>query len=149
MGSSPPNATAAKFGYPDSLLRAYRHWLVLVRPQQVTLGALVLVCTDPATAFSQISVRAFEELAQVTADLDAALAKAFSPDKLNYVMLMMVDPDVHFHVLPRYATARSFAGRDRTDKFWPKPVDLTQPVEADSALAAAVHAALTAAWRGN
>ena len=77
--ASSPNATAAKFGYPDSLLRAYRHWLALVRPQQATLGALVLVCTDPATAFSQISVRAFEELAQVTADLDAALARAFAP----------------------------------------------------------------------
>jgi len=27
-------------------------------------------------------------------------------------MLMMVDPDVHFHVLPRYAQSRSFAGRE-------------------------------------
>ena len=68
-----PNATAVKFGHPASLIREYRHWLVLARPQQVTLGALVLVCTDAARAFSQISVRAFEELAQVTADLDAAL----------------------------------------------------------------------------
>lgn len=145
--ASSPNATAAKFGYPDSLLRAYRHWLVLVRPQQATLGALVLVCTDPATAFSQISVRAFEELAQVTADLDAALAKAFAPDKLNYVMLMMVDPDVHFHVLPRYAAPRKVAGREIADRFWPKPVDLTQPVETDDTLAQAVHGALAGAWR--
>ena len=43
-------------------------------------------------------------------DLDTALAKTFAPDKLNYLMLMMVDPDVHFHVLPRYAAARAFAG---------------------------------------
>jgi diadenosine tetraphosphate (Ap4A) HIT family hydrolase len=144
---STPNATAAKFGHPGSLVRAYRHWLVLVRPQQVTLGALVLVCTDQATAFSQISVRAFEELAQVTVDLDTALARAFGPDKLNYVMLMMVDPDVHMHVLPRYAAPKSFAGREMTDRFWPKPIDLTQPVEADAELARSVHAALTAAWR--
>jgi diadenosine tetraphosphate (Ap4A) HIT family hydrolase len=144
---SSPNATAAKFGYPGALVRAYRHWLVLVRPQQATLGALVLVCTDPAKAFSQISVRAFEELAQVTVDLDAALAKAFAPDKLNYLMLMMVDPDVHFHVLPRYAAPRQFEGREMADRFWPKPVDLTQPVEADPALSQAVHRALVAAWR--
>lgn len=148
MGN-PPNATAAKFGFPSSLVRAYRHWLVLVRPQQVTLGALVLVCADPAKAFSQISVRAFEELAQVTADLDAALAKVFAPDKLNYLMLMMVDPDVHFHVLPRYAAPRQFVGRDMMDRFWPKPVDLTQPVDGDATLAAAVHDVLVAAWRKN
>lgn len=146
MGSA-PNATAAKFGYPDSLVRAYRHWLVLVRPQQVTLGALVLVCADPAKAFSQISVRAFEELAQVTADLDAALAQAFAPDKLNYLMLMMVDPDVHFHVLPRYAAPRQIEQRTMTDRFWPKPVDLTEPLEIDPGLSRAVHDALSTAWR--
>lgn len=147
MGSTPPNATAAKFGHPETLVRAYRHWLVLARPQQVTLRALVLVCTDAARAFSQISVQAFNELAQVTADLDAALAQALGPDKLNYLMLMMVDPDVHFHVLPRYAGPRSFAGREMVDRFWPKPVDLTQPVEPDAPLTAAVRDVLRAAWR--
>lgn len=147
MGSTTPNPTAAKFGHPATLVRGYRHWQVLVRPQQATLGALVLVCTDAAKAFSQISVRAFEELAQVTKDVDDALAKAFTPDKLNYLMLMMVDPDVHFHVLPRYAAPRAFAGRDMTDDFWPKPVDLTQPVAADADLTAAVRDALVQAWR--
>lgn len=147
MGSTPPNATAVKFGHPETLVCAYRHWQVLVRPQQVTLGALVLVCTDAARAFSQISGRAFEELAQVTADLDAALARAFTPDKLNYLMLMMVDPDVHFHVLPRYAAARSFAGREFKDGFWPKPVDLTQPVDIEANLTNAVRDALIGVWR--
>ena len=147
MGSTPPNATAAKFGHPETLVRSYRHWQVLVRPQQATLGALVLVCTDAATAFSQISVRAFEELAQVTIDLDTALTKVFAPDKLNYLMLMMVDPDVHFHVLPRYAAPRAFAGRDMKDAFWPKPVDLTQPVEVDANLTGAVRDALIGVWR--
>ena len=111
-----PNATAVKFGHPASLIRDYRHWLVLARPQQATLGALVLVCTDEAKAFSQISVRAFEELAQVTADLDAALTRCFRPDKLNYLMLMMVDPDVHFHVLPRSEGLElRFHARDMAD----------------------------------
>jgi diadenosine tetraphosphate (Ap4A) HIT family hydrolase len=142
-----PNATAAKFGHPTSLIREYRHWMVLARPQQATLGALVLVCGDAARAFSQISVRAFEELAQVTADLDAALTRCFKPDKLNYLMLMMVDPDVHFHVLPRYEGARDFAGRTHSDRFWPKPVDLTQPVEVDTGLSNAVRDALRATWR--
>jgi diadenosine tetraphosphate (Ap4A) HIT family hydrolase len=141
------NATAVKFGHPATVVREYRHWLVLARPQQATLGALVLVCTDSARAFSQISASAFAELAQVTADLDAALAKVFQPDKLNYLMLMMVDPDVHFHVLPRYQAPRDFAGRTHKDAFWPKPVDLAQPVEADAALAEAVRDALRAAWR--
>jgi len=36
-------------------------------------------------------------------------------------MLMMVDPDVHFHVLPRYENPREFGGRTHNDRFWPKP----------------------------
>ena len=36
------NPTIEKFGYPTTLIREYEHWLVLLRPEQVTLGSLVL-----------------------------------------------------------------------------------------------------------
>ena len=49
---------------------------------------------------------------------------AFACDKLNYLMLMMVDPDVHFHVLPRYAVEREFGGVRFTDPGWPKVPNL-------------------------
>jgi diadenosine tetraphosphate (Ap4A) HIT family hydrolase len=146
MTAAAPNATATKFGYPESLVAGYRHWLVLARPQQPTLGSLVLLCTDPARAFSQISPAAFAELGQVTADIDAALKAAFQPDKLNYLMLMMVDPDVHFHVLPRYEQPRQFSGRDFSDSFWPKPVDLTQPAMNESAMLAEIREHLRRHW---
>ena len=97
------NVTMEKFGYPATLVEEYNHWVVLVRPAQVTLGSLVLVCKDDAAAFSAISPEAFGELAQVTKDIEATLSAFRAYDKINYLMLMMVDPDVHFHVLPRYA----------------------------------------------
>jgi len=146
MSDASPNPTATKFGFPETLIASYTHWLVLARPQQPVLGAVVLLCRDEARSFSQIGTDAFTELAHVTADLEAALQTAFRPDKLNYLMLMMVDPDVHFHVLPRYQSARHFAGRDHVDAFWPRPVDLTQPVQADDALVAAVRGQLQAVW---
>ena len=39
-------------------------------------------------------------------------------------MLMMVDPHVHFHVLPRYAQTRVFDGVQFPDTGWPGPPDL-------------------------
>jgi hypothetical protein len=36
------NPTIEKFGWPGSLVHEFEHWLVLVRPAQVTLGSLVL-----------------------------------------------------------------------------------------------------------
>ena len=147
MTEPSPNQTATKFGYPDTVIASYRHWLVLARPQQPVLGSVVLLCRDDARSFAGISTDAFQELAQVTADLEQALKGAFQPDKLNYLMLMMVDPDVHFHVLPRYQSTRQFMGRDFSDAFWPKPVDLTQPVASDAALTEAVRDRLKTSWR--
>ena len=143
-----PNATMTKFGYPQTLVRDYAHWAVLLRPQQATLGALVLVCKDPATAFAEISAAAFAELQQVTRDIETGL-RAFRPyRKINYLMLMMVDPDVHFHVLPRYAETQEFDGTAYPDKGWPALPDLGAGVTPDEATLASLAAAVKAAWPG-
>ena len=57
------NQTMEKFGHPATLVRDLSHWCVLLRSQQATLGALVLVCKEDVEAFSQISQEAFAELA--------------------------------------------------------------------------------------
>jgi len=120
------NATARKFGHPQSLLASFDHWLVLLRPAQPTLGSLVLVCSDEARRFGEISPEAATELQRATARIETVLADAFANDKINYLMLMMVDPDVHFHVLPRYEAAREFAGSSFEDAAWPGPPDLSR-----------------------
>ena len=126
MSSSVLNETMLKFGAPETCLHAYSSWLVLLRPAQVTLGALVLVAREPVTAFSRLSEAGFTELAQVTHDVEMVLSHLFHYDKLNYLMLMMVDPHVHFHVIPRYAVARRYGGMDFSDNAWPGAPDLAQ-----------------------
>ena len=118
------NATMEKFGYPNTLVREYDHWVVLLRPQQVTLGALVLICKEDADTFSGVSGQAFSEMKEVTSVLEAGLKESFAYDKINYLMLMMVDPDVHFHILPRYSAARFLGQAEFTDPAWPGPPDL-------------------------
>ena len=36
------NPTIEKFGYPGTLIGETAHWVVLLRPAQVTLGSLVV-----------------------------------------------------------------------------------------------------------
>ena len=146
--SSQPNATMTKFGYPESLIRDYRRWVVLLRPHQTTLGALVLVCKDPVEAFGDVSAEAFAELQQVIGDIETALA-AFRPyQKINYLMLMMVDKDVHFHVLPRYQDEQDFEGTPYPDKGWPAVPELATGVKLDAAGLASVGAAVKDVWPG-
>jgi diadenosine tetraphosphate (Ap4A) HIT family hydrolase len=123
------NSTAEKFGYPDTLVREYEHWLVLLRPQQVTLGSMVVVCKQPVSRFSDVSAAAFAELREVVGAIERTLQELYQYQKINYLMLMMVDPDVHYHVIPRYQSARSFSGQELVDHGWPGPPALGEFVE--------------------
>ena len=126
MSSNVLNETMLKFGAPETCIHTYSSWLVLLRPAQVTLGALVLVAREPVTSFSRLSEAGFTELARVTRDVELVLSHLFHYDKLNYLMLMMVDPHVHFHVIPRYAAERRYGGTVFFDAAWPGAPDLAQ-----------------------
>ena len=140
------NQTAQKFGYPNTAIAEYEHWLVLLRPQQVTLGSLVLVCKEPVLRFSEVSAAAFAEQHAVVGDIEAALQACYEYDKINYLMLMMVDPDVHYHVIPRYADPRDFAGQQYVDAGWPGPPALAEFVDAPIA---ELTASLKERWPAN
>ena len=118
------NQTMLKFGYPGTLIRDYKHWIVLLRPAQVTIGSLVLAAKSEATAFGQLSPEAHAELATVTKELEATLFAEIGYDKINYLMLMMVDPNVHFHVIPRYAEPKTIDDVTIVDAGWPGLPDL-------------------------
>lgn len=132
------NDTIAKFGHPETLIAEYEYWVVLLRPAQPVLGALVLAAKSDATAFGDLPAEAHAELKVVTTAIEAALTQAVGYAKINYLMLMMVDPHVHFHVLPRYDGERSGAGLTVADAGWPAQPDLGQAVKLDEAQIAAL-----------
>jgi len=125
------NPTIEKFGYPATLIREFEHWLVLLRPAQVTLGSLVLAAKSDATAYGDLPRDAFAEQGEAVAAIERALAAFTAYEKLNYLMLMMVDPNVHFHVIPRYAGTRSWNGAEFPDAGWPGPPQLGSAVALD------------------
>lgn len=127
------NETIRKFGFPDTLIEEFDHWAILLRPAQPTLGSLILAAKSEVTAFADLPDAAFTELALVSRAIDAALTKAVAPAKLNYLMLMMVDPHVHYHVIPRYDGVRSHDGLAYPDHGWPKLPELGQAVSLDDA----------------
>lgn len=140
------NETIRRFGWPATLIAEYRHWIVLLRPAQPTLGSLVLAARSEATAFADLEPDAFAELGTVVAAIEARLREAVRYERINYLMLMMVDPHVHFHVVPRYEGARAAAGVMVEDKGWPKAPALGEAVALDEAQTAALVAWLKDGW---
>ncbi len=123
------NATAVSFGYPGTKVAETRSWLIQVRPKQPTFGSLVLICKEEAQAFSDISAEAFADLQVAVAGIEAMLRKVVAYEKINYLMLMMVDRDVHFHVIPRYAGERVHKGVSFPDAGWPAVPNLGAAVD--------------------
>lgn len=113
-----------KFRIAELRILDTAHWTWSVRPAQPTLGATVLSLRRHAAAFADLSQAEMADLATAIACVEGATRAAFRNDKINYLMLMMVDPHVHFHVLPRYASPPRFAGRDWPDSSWPGPPSL-------------------------
>jgi len=128
------NETMRKFGAPDTIIYQYQHWSILLRPVQLTLGSLVLVAHGPASAFSELTPASFIELHKITMQIESTLARAFKYDKINYLMLMMVDPDVHFHVIPRYAEPKQFGDIEFADPGWPGAPDLNHTNKTSSSI---------------
>ena len=138
-------ATLEKFGSPRSVVKEYGYWLVLLRPAQVTLGALILVEKSGAMRFSDLKPEAFAEYGRVVKEVEGVLSALFEYDRINHLMMMMVDPEVHFHVLPRYCTPRVFEGVVFRDEGWPGFPDLSPhsvlPVDVSTRLIAQLREA--------
>jgi|SRR5436305_1754128 len=118
------NATLQKFGYPENLIREYEHWVVLIRPVQVTLGSVILAAKSDVRSFGALTAEEMAEWPRIVRTFESTIVKHFGAEKFNYLALMMVDPNPHFHGIPRYRGPVDFQGRSFTDANFPKPPSL-------------------------
>lgn len=125
------NPTIERFGYPATLLKEFEHWCILLRPVQVTLGSLVLAAKSDETRYARLVPEAFLEQADAVRAIEDALSRFVRFERINYLMLMMVDPNVHFHVIPRYQEPRTWEGIDYPDAGWPGQPRLDSGVKLD------------------
>jgi len=108
-----------KFRVQELKVTENRSWSWSVRPGQPTLGAGILSLNRHAGRFSEVTGEEMKDLADLVGVLEGAVREAFDHAIMNYLMLMMVDHHVHYHVIPRYGETRSFAGREWVDNGWP------------------------------
>ena len=85
------NATLSEFGYPESLIKTYDYWHVLLRPGQVTIGSLVLICKEDVYQYADISEEAAREQKQVIADIERILKKRSVCILIRLVVLLQQD----------------------------------------------------------
>lgn len=115
------------FDEKNNLIKEYKHWKLLIRNRDTTLGNCVAITKRHLEHFSDIAPEEMTEFTQVVKDIEKSLKQSFAYDKINYLMLMMKDKHTHFHIIPRYSVPKNFAGIDWTDDEWPKSSHLVKP----------------------
>ncbi|MDB4178059.1 HIT family protein [Gammaproteobacteria bacterium] len=125
-----------KFDSKRNSIKEYKHWHLLLRNDQVTLGSLVLIEKSFKNKYSEISSSSFIEFGEIIKKIEPALNKLFSYKKINYLMLMMRDDEVHYHIIPRYSEAKNFNSIEFIDNGWPALPDMTfhNPLDTQTAL---------------
>lgn len=113
-----------KFKVDEYTVARTTSWTWSVRPLQATIGAGVLSANRYVERFSDLSAEEGADMLDMVQTIESTLAATFTYDKMNYLMLMMVDPHVHFHVIPRYGRVVEFGAQQWTDGGWPGPPSL-------------------------
>lgn len=122
------NETIVKFGYPDTLIKEFENWVVLLRPEQITIGTLVLAAKSNARHLAELDQGTWAEFDVVSKFAEGLLQKIFGAEKFNYMALMMKDPNVHFHFIPRYSKPIELGGKQFIDPDWPLRTQF-QPIQ--------------------
>jgi diadenosine tetraphosphate (Ap4A) HIT family hydrolase len=131
-----PNFSAfqEKFRVDQLKIVKTEFWTWSVRPVHSTLGAGILSLNRYCEKLSLISEKEGADFSHIAKLIENTLQKTFQYNKMNYLMLMMVDHHLHYHVIPRYDSARNFAGQEWVDQGWPALPVLQGEVPSDNTL---------------
>ena len=118
------NITIERYVTEKNLIKKYDNWLLALRPNQITCYSMMLFAVSNAEKFSDLDSSTLKEVGVIFADVERCVSLISTPLKFNYYSLMLADPNVHFHIFPRFNSPE-------LDEYWPKIVDLQSEVAID------------------
>jgi len=131
-----------KFKVEKRLVKEFKHWLVVVRGKQVTLGACVFLLKRGASGLGELTVSEAEEFVKSVSWYEEKVKSVFGAERFNYVVAMMKDPYVHYHAFPRYSKQVEMYNETWIDEAWPKVIEF-KDVEVSEEVLASIKAALS------
>ena len=117
------NDILEKFNENQNFIYKLNDWKLLYRENQVTFGSMVIIyCGDDCDSLSKVSKKSFSDLPEFINIIEKIMRDTYDANKFNYMALMMIDSQPHFHVFPRFAKSVNFCNKKYNDNFYPKPV---------------------------
>lgn len=126
------NEFQEKFHVKDYMIYESEYWIWSLRAHQATLGAGILSLKRECPVFSELKEEEYTDLNKIIKSIEPTLKKAFNYDVINYLMLMMFDKHVHYHIIPRYEKPVNFQEVVWKDDRWPGiPILIGEPLAQD------------------
>jgi diadenosine tetraphosphate (Ap4A) HIT family hydrolase len=105
-----------------TLIKEFKHWVVLLRKKQQTLGSAVIVLKNKKESIADVKPEEFAEFPLVVKWYEEKIRSKFKAEKFNYLAAMMKDNFVHFHAFPRYSKSIKMFDKEWHDTNWPKMI---------------------------
>lgn len=112
--------------YIPQIIKEYQYWTLSISDEQRYLGRsyVWLVREGGMQRFSEVTDEEMAELRVILKEYEAAMQKIWQPDFMNYAWLANLFHEHgghgHMHLIPRYASSRTFEGLEFTDDRWGK-----------------------------
>ena len=118
------------------------HWTLVLNENQATLGRAFFALDRHETDIAALTEDELASLWTFLRETKQALIALFAPDHFNYMFLMNLTPHAHFHIFPRYAAPRDFAGQAWADSRFGDHYDPAESRAVDDATMDALASAL-------
>lgn len=113
------NEFAEKFRIEDLLITHCGGWNLSVRPDQLTLGAMVLSIRSGAFNLADLTAQDSVDMGEGFGLAERLARARYGAVRVNILCLMMQDPIVHFHIFPRYDSNQTHHSTLWQDTHWP------------------------------
>ncbi|GEM_PF-955987 len=122
-----------KFKIDDLEIAQSEGWILSLRPNQITLGSMVISSSEGFLNYSSIGEESYRGFFKMLSMAEEVSDKVFGSKRVNSISLMMKDPIIHYHIIPRYPSPVQFSGREWIDESWPAPPNFKEG-ETDSTI---------------
>ena len=110
-----------KFNLDQLTIQSNNNWNLSVRPGQMTLGSMVVSSVRGKQNFTDLDSQDGASLTSILAMAENTVLKLYGGVRINVICLMMQDPIIHFHIIPRYNKPIMLYGTEWNDIDWPGP----------------------------
>ncbi|GAB4317727.1 MAG: HIT family protein [Methanobacteriaceae archaeon] len=98
------------------------YWIIFLDRDQKNLGTCVVALKREANLLSELSIKEWNDFKEIVRALESALKEAFDATMFNWGCLLNTayikipaNPQVHWHLIPRYRDPVKFKGKIFSD----------------------------------